>query len=89
MTSEVEGKEFVPKDHSGEKLPSINDVDDDNSNKTGTVLKGRPAPLTSEQNKKMKHILLIWVLRMIKDQIIYHHLKVGNMVVLEIHQHQW
>ncbi|KAK6878326.1 ADP-ribosylation factor GTPase-activating protein GCS1 [Candida tropicalis] len=52
LTSEVEGKEFVPKDHSGEKLPSINDVDDDNSNKTGTVLKGRPAPLTSEQKQK-------------------------------------
>ncbi|RCK60886.1 ADP-ribosylation factor GTPase-activating protein GCS1 [Candida viswanathii] len=50
LTSEVEGKEFVPKDHSGEKLPSINDADD-NTN-AGTVLKGRPAPLTNEQKHK-------------------------------------
>ena len=79
LTCEVEGKEFVAKDHSGEKLPDINNTA---STTTDPVSRGRPTSvsLTNEQNRKMKLILLIWVLRMIKDLIIYHHHKVGNMV---------
>ena len=39
LTCEVEGKEFVAKDHSGEKLPDINNTA---STTTDPVSRGRP-----------------------------------------------
>ncbi|KGT72415.1 ADP-ribosylation factor GTPase-activating protein 1, partial [Candida albicans 12C] len=51
LTCEVEGKEFVAKDHSGEKLPDINNTA---STTTDPVSRGRPTPvpLTNEQKQK-------------------------------------
>ena len=51
LTCEVEGKEFVAKDHSGEKLPDINNTA---STTTDPVSRGRPTSvsLTNEQKQK-------------------------------------
>lgn len=56
LTCEVEGKEFVAKDHSGEKLPDINSDTNTNTSTSTTntpgISRGRPGPLTNEQKQK-------------------------------------